>query len=182
MILHSNCCSLISYFREIICEEPIQTVDHKLGLHSVSSSGRPSKTLFKRIYYDGDRSIIYCRPFTGRSHQIRVHLHFLGYPIINDPLYLKSDSTCASQDSAEELVKAVSQKYKNEQGMSIYCDECKTDVLDDDTIEPPILLHAFRYSYPGHWQFETGPPGWFKISKGTIERTDVKLPESWFSS
>ena len=26
-------------------------------------------------------------PYTGRMHQIRVHLQWLGYPIINDPIY-----------------------------------------------------------------------------------------------
>jgi 23S rRNA-/tRNA-specific pseudouridylate synthase len=27
------------------------------------------------------------QPFTGRMHQIRVHLQWLGYPIIDDPIY-----------------------------------------------------------------------------------------------
>merc|ERR1719264_2356323 len=32
-------------------------------------------------------SVVACRPRTGRMHQIRVHLQFLGHPIVNDPLY-----------------------------------------------------------------------------------------------
>ncbi|KAJ5227344.1 Pseudouridine synthase RluC/RluD [Penicillium citrinum] len=32
-------------------------------------------------------SIVHCYPLTGRTHQIRVHLQFLGYPISNDPIY-----------------------------------------------------------------------------------------------
>lgn len=28
-----------------------------------------------------------CRPFTGRTHQIRVHLQYIGHPILNDPIY-----------------------------------------------------------------------------------------------
>ncbi|CAD6969116.1 unnamed protein product [Tilletia controversa] len=47
------------------------------------------QTIFKRISYDpdSDTSVVYCRPITGRTHQIRVHAQYLGYPIPNDPLY-----------------------------------------------------------------------------------------------
>ena len=31
--------------------------------------------------------MVLCKPRTGRMHQIRVHLQFLGYPVVNDPLY-----------------------------------------------------------------------------------------------
>lgn len=50
---------------------------------------QPSKTVFKRISYCArtNTSIVRCRPITGRSHQLRVHLQFLGHPIANDPIY-----------------------------------------------------------------------------------------------
>lgn len=31
--------------------------------------------------------MVKCFPHTGRTHQIRVHLQFLGHPIVNDPIY-----------------------------------------------------------------------------------------------
>ncbi|KAF9450108.1 pseudouridine synthase [Macrolepiota fuliginosa MF-IS2] len=74
---------------EIICEEPLLTVDRQMGLNIVHPEGKPAKTIFNLIRYDAntDSSVVRCRPLTGRSHQIRVHLQFLGYPIANDPVY-----------------------------------------------------------------------------------------------
>ncbi|KAI0740953.1 pseudouridine synthase [Earliella scabrosa] len=74
---------------EVICEEPLLTVDRQMGLNIVHPEGKPAKTIFKRIRYDTntDTSVLQCRPLTGRSHQIRVHLQYLGYPIANDPIY-----------------------------------------------------------------------------------------------
>ncbi len=40
---------------------------------------------------DGESfSLIRCWPFTGRTHQIRVHLAYLGHPVIGDKLYARS--------------------------------------------------------------------------------------------
>ncbi|KAJ5585058.1 uncharacterized protein N7459_004858 [Penicillium hispanicum] len=36
---------------------------------------------------DEGYSIVHCFPLTGRTHQIRVHLQFMGHPITNDPIY-----------------------------------------------------------------------------------------------
>ncbi|KAG5644501.1 hypothetical protein DXG03_008243 [Asterophora parasitica] len=74
---------------EITCEEPLLTVDRQMGLNIVHPEGKPAKTIFNRIRYDPntDTSVVRCRPLTGRSHQIRVHLQFLGHPIANDPVY-----------------------------------------------------------------------------------------------
>jgi len=46
-----------------------------------------AQTTFRLLSYDGTTSLIECKPKTGRTHQIRVHLEWLGYPIANDPCY-----------------------------------------------------------------------------------------------
>ncbi|KAF8633370.1 hypothetical protein AX17_004541 [Amanita inopinata Kibby_2008] len=74
---------------EIVCEEPLLTIDRQMGLNIVHPEGKPAKTIFNRLHYNvaSDSSVVRCRPLTGRSHQIRVHLQFLGHPIANDPVY-----------------------------------------------------------------------------------------------
>jgi len=73
---------------EVTCNQPILSVSPKLGLNRVRASGKTAKTLFRRIRYNPEKnySIVECHPFTGRTHQIRVHLQFLGHPITNDPV------------------------------------------------------------------------------------------------
>ncbi|XP_044759669.1 RNA pseudouridylate synthase domain-containing protein 2-like [Coccinella septempunctata] len=71
----------------IECSEPIEVISYKIGVCKVSPNGKTCSTFFERLGFDGKNSIVLCRPKTGRMHQIRVHLQYLGYPIINDPLY-----------------------------------------------------------------------------------------------
>ncbi|MSP51551.1 MAG: RluA family pseudouridine synthase [Alphaproteobacteria bacterium] len=53
------------------------------------SSGRTAVTRYKllRVLGGAMASLLQCRLETGRTHQIRVHLASIGYPIIGDPLY-----------------------------------------------------------------------------------------------
>ena len=32
-------------------------------------------------------SLVRCKPYTGRTHQLRIHLYSLGHPIVNEPIY-----------------------------------------------------------------------------------------------
>ncbi|KAH8306686.1 hypothetical protein KR044_006529 [Drosophila immigrans] len=82
-------CCVEGHFPEgiIECNEPIEVVSYKIGVCKVSPKGKDCKTTFQKISQIGDYSIVQCKPLTGRMHQIRVHLQYLGYPIVNDPLY-----------------------------------------------------------------------------------------------
>ncbi|KAK3913407.1 RNA pseudouridylate synthase domain-containing protein 2 [Frankliniella fusca] len=73
----------------IECEEALTPIDLKTRIMRVCKTGRPSKTTFELMNYNPNTnsSVILCRPYTGRTHQIRVHLQYLGFPIDNDPIY-----------------------------------------------------------------------------------------------
>ena len=51
--------------------------------------GKPALTLYERLEYDEvkDVSRVLLTPITGRSHQLRVHMQYLGHPILGDTLY-----------------------------------------------------------------------------------------------
>jgi len=68
---------------------PIETIDPANGVRSITSNGKPSISLFRLLNYDpiSNTSIIICEPKTGRSHQLRVHLKWLGHSICGDILY-----------------------------------------------------------------------------------------------
>lgn len=60
---------------------PRQKVDHELGKPSQTRYGvqaRDELALTTRVELE---------PITGRSHQLRVHMQAIGYPIVGDPLY-----------------------------------------------------------------------------------------------
>lgn len=44
-------------------------------------------------YKNDNKTLIECKLSTGRTHQIRVHMAYIGYPIYNDPVYGKSKKT-----------------------------------------------------------------------------------------
>nr|WP_198429301.1 RNA pseudouridine synthase [Nocardia bovistercoris] len=52
----------------------------------------PSLTEFATLFRDADRAVLALRPVTGRRHQIRVHLAWIGHEILGDPLFDRSDT------------------------------------------------------------------------------------------
>lgn len=58
---------------------------------AVMEHGKPASTAFWRLKSSGQRSLVRLRLFTGRTHQIRVHLSSIGHPVVGDFLYGKED-------------------------------------------------------------------------------------------
>ncbi len=56
----------------------------------VMASGKPSVTHYETLETYQDAALLKLRLETGRTHQIRVHLSHMGWPIIGDSLYNKS--------------------------------------------------------------------------------------------
>ncbi|RIA93644.1 pseudouridine synthase [Glomus cerebriforme] len=186
-------CRVIGEFPtdDVICDKPIMTVSHKLGLNVVHPKGKPCTTIFHRESYNGRTSVVRCKPITGRTHQIRVHLQYLGYVIANDPLYNhnvwgqqkgKGGIDEASTKSVihnlinegisqeECLVLNLPKKQNSDeesleeqgQGSSEKCKECSIPNFPDP--EPHqlfIWLHALKYEVYG-CKYETELPYWAK--------------------
>lgn len=53
----------------------------------IIDKGKHAVTHFKVLERFGDYTLVECRLETGRTHQIRVHMKYIGYPLVGDPKY-----------------------------------------------------------------------------------------------
>lgn len=55
--------------------------------------GKEAETSFKVIERFRESTLVECSLKTGRTHQIRVHMNYIGHPVIGDPIYGKGNKT-----------------------------------------------------------------------------------------
>jgi len=79
-----------------VIEEDTATIDAPIGRSvkdrkkmDVVAGGKEAITHINVLERYEDATLIECVLETGRTHQIRVHLNYIGHPLVNDPIYGK---------------------------------------------------------------------------------------------
>ena len=62
-------------------------VNNRQKMAVTDVNGKEAVTHFKVLERFSNNTLIECTLETGRTHQIRVHMAYIGYPVVNDPLY-----------------------------------------------------------------------------------------------
>lgn len=83
------------YLAVVIGEAPaLGKVDAPIGRHptqrtkmAINERGRAAQTEFRLLQRLGRYSLLELKLHTGRTHQIRVHMQSIGYPLVGDPVY-----------------------------------------------------------------------------------------------
>ncbi len=75
---------------DIVIDKKITTSDGLINLKmKTSQDGKESSTLIRPLAYDKtkNQTLVEAIPYTGRQHQIRVHLDAISHRIVGDPIY-----------------------------------------------------------------------------------------------
>jgi 23S rRNA-/tRNA-specific pseudouridylate synthase len=154
----------------------ISQKDIRAGTWIAQENGKyDACTLFSTICYCPieNTTLVLCRPLTGRTHQIRVHLEALSCPIVNDVLYNPNDVE-------EPPLKRVRVEEFNFEKDDL-CSDCqkkeKETTKEEFTKNEMLFLHAWMYKQETapEWKYESGIPEWAKrdLEKMNVNESNV---------
>ncbi|ODV95133.1 hypothetical protein PACTADRAFT_2843 [Pachysolen tannophilus NRRL Y-2460] len=163
-------------YNQFLCQDDIIQIDfHKSFNECGIKNPKKSSTLFEFLQYDHNmnQSLLRCKPLTGRTHQIRIHLKKIGFPIVNDPLYGKNGLLNEIQDLKEideikfnNCIEILHSKIDNLMlDETNNCKECGIYAYKDPDINNLfICLHSQVYNFPNiNLFFKSDLPEWALI-------------------
>ena len=193
-------------FGEILkVDAPIETVDPSNGIRKITAQGKAAQSLFRFIAYDKatDTSMIACSPITGRSHQLRVHLQWLGFPIVDDLQYdgkmNPSINLSAGVDEVTSRLQTQTKKAGETPTLHLSCiseeyvkaaaDICACCADGPTAAFTPahllqgghqICLHAYRYCIPFFSRGKSNKHSQGSDERVLLDKVDLKVePPTW---
>lgn len=117
-------------------DQPIAENTTKRGVMLIHKRGKPSITDYQVLEEFGKYSFVRFQIHTGRTHQIRVHMQFLGHPLVCDDLY---------GDPAPVLISSIKKNYK-----------LSKNELEERPLMSRLALHAseLHFADAGGKQFQ----------------------------
>ena len=85
-------CGNLPYEKATI-DAPIKRDSNNFNKMGVFKDGKKAITHLKVIERYNDYTLVELNLETGRTHQIRVHMNYIGFPIYNDPVYNKKEAS-----------------------------------------------------------------------------------------
>ncbi len=134
-----------------------------------------SETKFEKLFYDekSNTSVVICKPKTGRTHQIRIHLKYLGFPIANDPCYGGIVFNGIKELDIPEMKEYLFREKKDEEEKKSENEQNNTNTNNNNINNNTnnvnlsvseiycykIWLHAWTYKFE-NYEFKTSIPDW----------------------
>lgn len=112
----------------------------KMAVQHAEHRSREARTHYRMLTRYPGFSLVACKLDTGRTHQIRVHMSHIGYPVVGDPLY----GGRKAQVRIENVLKKIPKQKAGYQDTERILHKAANLITSDQV----HLLHAAKLSFP----------------------------------
>jgi 23S rRNA pseudouridine955/2504/2580 synthase len=126
-----------------VIQAPIS--EAKRGVYKVDfKEGKEAVTVFKTAEVFKNCTLMLAMPQTGRSHQIRVHAAFAGFPIIGDSIYGGPDLRLSDFKTRYQSKQDSYKSLRNISIAQLSQKDLAQNVVEERPLNHHLLLHAYK--------------------------------------